>query len=134
MIFTIKRSCHLDRLQGTEYRIDFSPNAISFPYKYPIVPQLKIVGCARFPRTRLLVSERVLMSTESAVAVSTGAKGLPTFVLIAEDITDNKLEVVESVLKRDEVVETVNVVVLPVVKEVVELVVMPSGAGDDVPA
>lgn len=83
------------------------------------------------------------MSTESAVAVSTGAKGLPTFGLIAEDITDNKLEVVESVLKIDEVVETIKVVVLSVVtevvvlsvvKEVVELVVMSRGASDNVPA
>ena len=89
------------------------------------------------------MSERVLMSTESAVAVSTGDKRLPAFGLIAEGVTDTKLEVVESVLKIDEAVVRVEVVALSVVteavvlsavKKFVELVVTFRGAGNCVPA
>ena len=83
------------------------------------------------------------MSTESTVAVSTGGKGFPTFGFIAEGVTDNTLEVVESVLRVVEVVEIVEELVvlfvvtelevLSVVEEVVELVVLSEDAGNGSP-
>lgn len=54
------------------------------------------MGCARLPKTRLLVSDRVLILIELTVAVFSAGESTALLATEAEDVTDRLGEVVET--------------------------------------
>jgi hypothetical protein len=115
-------SCRLDptcRLRMHAYNL---PNANSLPYNPHPLLQLFVVGCARLPRTKLVVSVKVLMSTESFVAVFSAGEPAAPFAIGVEVVTDNTVEEVDTEVEVARVADELNV--LSGVKDVVGLAIL----------
>lgn len=86
------------------------------------------MGCARLPRIRLLVSDRVLILIELTVAVFSAGESTALFATEAEDVNDNVVEVVDTEAR---VSDADNKLVVSVAKataesvEVVEILILP---------